>query len=60
MLIENSLKTDSELNSNYLHNVLYKKNLNKRDRLWTTYINQLAHDENRLYQIIRYIEAGKI
>lgn len=59
MLIENSLKTDSELNSNYLHNVLYKKNLNKRDRLWTTYINQLAHDENRLYQIIRYIEAGK-
>ncbi|MDU2565004.1 MAG: hypothetical protein E7C89_00225 [Anaerococcus sp.] len=59
MLIENSLKTDSELNSNYLHNILYKQDLNKRDNIWTTYINQLAHDEDRLYQIIRYIEAGK-
>lgn len=59
MLIENSLKSDSELNSNYLHNVLYKQNLNNRDRIWTTYINQLAHDEDRLYQIIKYIEVGR-
>lgn len=59
MLIENSLKSDSELNSNYLHNVLYKENLNNRDRIWTTYINQLAHDEDRLYQIVRYIEEGR-
>lgn len=59
MLIENSLKNDSELNSNYLHNVLYKQNLNKRDSIWTTYINQLAHDEDRLYQIIKYIEVGR-
>lgn len=59
MLIENSLKSDSELNSNYLHNVLYKQDLNKRDSIWTTYINQLAHDEDRLYQIIKYIEVGR-
>ncbi len=59
MLIENSLKSDRELNSNYLHNVLYKENLNNRDRIWTTYINQLAHDEDRLYQIIKYIEEGR-
>ncbi|MDU2649003.1 hypothetical protein [Anaerococcus vaginalis] len=59
MLIENSLKSECELNSNYLHDVLFKQDLNKRDSIWTTYINQLAHDEDRLYQIIRYIEAGK-
>lgn len=59
MLIENSLKSDSELNSNYLHNVLFKQDLNKRDSIWTTYINKLTYDEDRLYQIIKYIEAGK-
>lgn len=59
MLIENSLKIDSDLNSNFLHNVLFKQNLNERDIIWTIYINQLAYDEDRLYQIIRYIESGK-
>lgn len=59
MLIENSLKSECELNSNYLHDVLFKQDLNKRDSIWTTYINQLAHDEDRLYQIVRYIEAGR-
>lgn len=59
MLIENSLKPGNELNAEFLHNLLYRMDLNYRDSIWTLYINGLSYDEIRLYQIIKYIIKGK-
>lgn len=59
MLIENSLKTDNDLNSNFLHNILFKLDLNERDSIWTIYINQLTFGDIRIYQIIQHLLEGK-
>lgn len=59
VLIENSLKINNELNSEYLHNILFNLELNQRDSMWSVYINQLSYDEIRLYQIIKYLIRGE-
>lgn len=58
-LIENSLKSDNDLNSNFLHNILFDLDLNIRDSIWTVFVNELAFDGIRIYQIIQYIIEGK-
>lgn len=59
LLIENSLKTDNDLNSNFLHKLLFKLDLNERDSIWTVFVNQLSFDGIRIYQIIQYVLEGK-
>ncbi len=59
VLIENSLKINNELNAIFLHTLLYNMELNKRDALWTLYINKLSYDEIRIYQIIKFLVRGE-
>lgn len=59
VLIENSAKENHPLNAFFLHDILKNKSLAQRDYLWTTYINGLAHREERLFQIITYFDEGK-
>ena len=58
VLIENSIKENHPLNAFLLHKILENKTLAQRDYLWTTYINGLADDEERLFQLIIYFEKG--
>lgn len=59
MLISNSLKISHPMNANYLHNLLFKFKINKRDYLWTSYINKLTYeDSNRIIQLINMYNKG--
>ncbi|SDF10678.1 hypothetical protein [Sporomusa acidovorans] len=59
MLIGNSLKLNCNFNADALHEVLMAYPLNKRDYLWTEYINGLEFDsENRLIQLIKMYNEG--
>lgn len=60
MLIGNSIKTNHPLNADFLHKRLSGYSLNKRDYLWTTYINELAYDESdRITQIVQLYNRGE-
>lgn len=56
--IENSTRMDSPLNAYGLHELLLGYGLNRRDCIWTTYINELT-PEDRIVNLIYYIEEGK-
>lgn len=60
VLIENSTKENHPLNAFFLHDILQNKSLAQRDYLWTIYINGLAHEEERLFQIVTYFDEGKL
>lgn len=60
VLIENSTKENHPLNAFFLHNILENKPIAQRDYLWTTYINDLAHGEERLFQLITYFDKGNL
>ena len=60
VLIESSTKENHPLNAFFLRDILINKSLVQRDYLWTTYINGLAHREERLFQIITYFDEGKV
>lgn len=59
VLIENSVKPDNPLNAEFLHEVLHDKPLNERDCIWTTYINGLGEDDERLFQLVQFFDEGK-
>ena len=60
MLIGNSIKVCHPLNADFLHKILSGYELNKRDYLWTIYINELSlNDENRLIQLIEMYDHGE-
>lgn len=59
VLIENSAKIDHPLNAEFLHEILIDKPLNERDYLWTTYINGVGYDDERLFQLISFFDEGK-
>ncbi len=60
MLIGNSIKTDHPLNADFLHELLSGYKLNKRDYLWTIYINKLpAETENRIVQLVEMYNSGQ-
>lgn len=59
VLIENSSKENHPLNSLFLHNILINRTISNRDALWTTYINGLYNEDERLYQLINYFDEGK-
>lgn len=60
VLIENSTKENHPLNALFLHNILINKTISYRDALWTTYINGLTDDEERIYQLINYFDNGNL
>ena len=60
VLIENSTKENHPLNALFLHSILENMSIAYRDYLWTTYINHLAHGEERLFQLITYFDKGNL
>lgn len=60
MLIGNSVKVSHPFNADFLHRFLLRYKLNKRDWLWTVYINKLAKDDdNRIIQLIQMYDRGE-
>ncbi|WOO38095.1 hypothetical protein R2R35_06225 [Anaerocolumna sp. AGMB13020] len=60
LLIGNSVKTGHPLNADFLHNLLMGYELNKRDYIWTTYINTVFSDDtNRIMQLIQMYNKGE-
>lgn len=57
-LIVNSMKAGHPLNADTLHKLLSSYSLVKRDAWWTTYINGIANEDERIYQIIQLYEKG--
>lgn len=58
LLVELSCKEAHPLNAEFLHQMLMERVLVERDRMWTTYINGRTDDEDRLFQLITYLESG--
>ena len=59
MLIGNSVKVHHPLNADYLHEFLSSYELNRRDYIWTTYINDLTIVESdRIVQLIKMYDRG--
>lgn len=60
MLIGNSVKVSHPFNADFLHHFLLGYQLNKRDYLWTIYINKLTRDEDgRIIQLIQMYDKGE-
>ena len=60
MLIGNSVKVSSPLNIDFLHNLLSSYELNRRDHLWTLYINDLTNDDSdRIIQLVQMYDRGE-
>lgn len=60
MFITNSVRCNSQYNAEGLYKILMSLPLNKRDRLWSIYVNRLTgRDENRLIQLIKMYDSGK-
>lgn len=57
IFIENATKENSILNANGLSQLLKTYPLNKRDYLWSTYVNELS-EYDRIVSLAYYIEAG--
>lgn len=58
VLIECAPKEGHPLNAYFLHEILKGKPLNHRDRIWTTYINQLCDDDCRIWNLIQFAASG--
>ncbi len=60
MLIGNSVKVSHPFNADFLHHFLLSYKLNKRDYLWTIYVNELTEDDNnRIVQLIQMYDKGE-
>lgn len=62
MLIANSVKPKNPLNADFLHSILLPMKMNRRDYMWTLYINgsAFADTNERLMQIIDMYTHGKL
>ncbi|MCI9527905.1 MAG: hypothetical protein HFH37_13580 [Lachnospiraceae bacterium] len=60
VLVENSTKENHPLNALFLHTILENKPIAQRDCFWTTYINDLANREERLFQLVTYFDEGNL
>lgn len=59
VLIRNSIKVRHPLNADFLHNFLMKYKLNKRDYIWTIYINSIFENkDNRITQLVKMYNQG--
>lgn len=59
LLIENATKIDNPLNAIFLHELLSKLVMPKRDCFWTIYVNGLG-DQNQIYKFMMSIKTGRI
>ncbi len=59
VLIENATKEFHPLNALFLHDLLIGKELAVRDSFWTSYINHLTDEDNRLFQLVLHFDEGK-
>ena len=60
MLIGNSVKVSHPFNADFLHEFLSRYELNRRDFLWSVYINKLTWDKsNRIVQLIQMYDRGE-
>lgn len=58
LFIENATRAGCEINADGLTKLLMKYPLNKRDYLWTIYINDMTEND-RIVSFAYYIESGK-
>lgn len=59
MLISNSVKVSNPLNAEFLHRLLTKYSISRRDYFWTIPINDLSLDEkNRFVALVKLYEKG--
>ena len=58
--INNSVKLNHLMNADSLHGVLKRYSLPKRDYLWTTFINGVTLDDNRIIQLIKVYNKGEM
>ena len=58
--ITNSVKPNHLLNADALHSVLMRYPLNKRDYLWTKYINGICDDDARVVQLVEAYHKGEL
>ena len=60
MLISNSVKVSHPFNADFLNSFLSRYELNKRDSLWTIYINRLTWNKSdRIVQLIQLYNSGE-
>ena len=60
MLISNSVKVSHPFNADFLNCFLSRYELNKRDSLWTIYINRLTWNKSdRIVQLIQLYNSGE-
>ena len=60
MLIGNSVKVSHPFNANFLHVFLSRYKMNRRDYLWTVYVNRLTWDDSdRVVQLIQMYDRGE-
>ena len=59
VLIENSTKSSSVLNADFLHSILFDKPINLRDYIWTDVINEFVDNNDRIFQLIEMFESGR-
>ncbi len=58
VFIENSTRIEHPLNAIFLSEILFNLPLVERDYLWTTYINDVANEQERLYQLVILFYSG--
>lgn len=58
--INNSVKLNHLMNADSLHDVLKRYSLPKRDYLWTTFINGITSDDDRIVQLIEFYNKGEM
>jgi hypothetical protein len=60
MLIGNSVKVSNPMNADFLHEFLSAYDLNRRDYIWTIYINKLPLDgSDRIVQLVEMYDRGE-
>ncbi len=60
MLIGNSVKIFHPFNADFLHEFLSRYELNRRDYLWTIYINKFTlYESDRVVQLIQMYDKGE-
>lgn len=58
VLIDCSTNPEHPLNAKYLNSILMPMSINQRDYLWTTYINGLTNEDDRVFQMVNHYEHG--
>ena len=59
MIVGNSIKVNNPINADYLHKILMRYKLNRRDLLWTLYVNGLTdYEGNRVVQLVELYNRG--